>query len=197
MNINALTERDFVVLLTEGNEEAFERLYHFYSKRLLGYLVRLVKSENFASELLQETFIKIWNNRQNINPDQSFRSYLFRIAENLVFDFFRKAAQDKKLQAALINSATNKYSHVEEIFCRKENDQLLRDAINALPSKRRRIFQLVKMEERSYNEVSTLLNISASTINDHVVKATKAIRENLEHYHITVIGILFLSAIIA
>ncbi len=197
MNINALTERDFVVLLTEGNEEAFERLYHFYSKRLLGYLVRLVKSENFASELLQETFIKIWNNRQNINPDQSFRSYLFRIAENLVFDFFRKAAQDKKLQAALINSATNKYSHVEEIFCRKENDQLLRDAINALPSKRRRIFQLVKMEERSYNEVSILLNISASTINDHVVKATKAIRDNLEHYPITDTGILFFSAIVA
>lgn len=191
MHIHTSSEKDLVMLLNEGNEAAFEELYHCYSNRLLGFLIKLIKSETVAAEILQEAFIKIWNNRQKINPEQSFRSYLFHIAENLVYDFFRKAARDKKLEAALINNACGEYSHVEESVCNKEEVQLLQDAIDALPSKRRQVFQLVKMEERSYEEVSELLHVSTSTINDHVVKATKSIRKNIERYHVTVISVLF------
>lgn len=178
-------------LLNAGNESAFEDLYRLYNKRLLGFFSRLVKSEAVSAELLQELFIKIWNNRQKIDPENSFRCYLFRIAENLVYDFFRKAARDKKLEAALINSSCDEYRHVEEIFCIKEDAQLLQHAIDTLPSKRRQVFQLVKMEEKSYEEVSALLQVSTSTINDHVVKATKSIREKLERYHSPVISVLF------
>ena len=192
MDIKTANEKDLIILLNQDNEAAFAELYRLYSQRLLAYLTRLVKSQVFASEILQEAFIRIWKNRQNINPEQSFRSYLFRIAENLVYDFFRKAARDRKLAAALINRACDEYSHVEETFCNKEHLQLLQDVINTLPSKRRQVFQLVKMEERSYEEVSELLRVSTSTINDHVVKATKSIREKLERYHITIISILIL-----
>jgi len=74
----------------------------------------------------------------------------------------------------------------------KERNQLIQEAIDALPPKRRQVFQLVKIEERSYEEVSHMLHVSISTVNDHIVKATKSIRENLERYHITVIGIISL-----
>ena len=183
-------EKGLVKLLTEGNEVAFEKLYRLYSDRLLAYLLKLLKSEDMACEVLQDVFIKIWHNRQHINVEQSFRSYLFRIAENLVYDFFRKAARDKKLQAVLIRRACKDYSPIEEGLCMKERSQLLQEAIDALPPKRREVFQLVKMEERSYEEVSLMLHVSTSTINDHIVKATKFIRKNLERYHITVIVFL-------
>lgn len=190
MYINSSNEKELVLLLSQGNKAAFEELYHLYSKRLLGYLIKLLKSENLAAEQLQETFVRVWNARHDINPDQSFRSYLFRIAENLVYDFFRKAARDRKLQSALIHAHSNQYSHVEESCSAKEREQALNAAINSLPPKRRQVFQLVKIEERSYEEVSELLHVSASTINDHVVKATKCIRARLEGYHMTFITIL-------
>ncbi|MEO9022956.1 MAG: RNA polymerase sigma-70 factor [Ginsengibacter sp.] len=190
MYINTSHEKDLVVLLRDSSEAAFEELYHLYSNRLLGYLIKLVKSEGIASELLQDFFIKIWNNRQNIDPEKSFRSYLFCVAENLVYDFFRKAARNKKLEAVLINNSCGEYRHIEENFCRKENIQLLQNAIDALPPKRRQVFQLVKMEERSYEEVSSILHVSVSTINDHIVKATKSIREKLEPYQLTKISII-------
>lgn len=183
MYINTSNEKDLVMLLSKDSETAFEELYRLYRNRLLGYLIKLVKSEDVAVELLQDAFVKIWNNRHNIDPEQSFRSYLFRIAENVVYDFFRKAVRDKKLTQALINSACQ-YSHVEESFSDKENQQLLQDAINLLPPKRRRVFEMIKIEERSYEEVSLLLDVSTSTINDHIVKATKSIRENLERYQV-------------
>jgi RNA polymerase sigma-19 factor, ECF subfamily len=173
-------EKYLIRLFCAGNEEAFEKIYHLYSKRLFGYFIKFVKSEIMAADLLQDAFIRIWNNRQNIDPEKSFRSYLFRIAENLVYDFFRKAARNKKLQAILINSYNHNYSHVEEDFSVKENGRLLQKAIDALPPKRRQVFQLVKIEECSYEEVSEIMHVSASTINDHVVKATKSIHENIK-----------------
>lgn len=192
MHFSMVNENDLVARLNNSDGEAFEQLYQLYSGRLFGYLIKLVKSEVFAQELLQDTFIKLWNKRENINPEKSFRSYLFRIAENNVYDFFRKAARDKKLQEAIIKNACENYRHVEENLLTKENEQILQDAINLLPPKRRQIFQLIKIEERSYEEVSTLLNISVSTINDHIVKATKSIHEALKQYHIAELGMIFI-----
>ncbi|HEU5366429.1 MAG TPA: RNA polymerase sigma-70 factor [Hanamia sp.] len=192
MHFSMVNENDLVARLNNSDGEAFEQLYQLYSGRLFGYLIKLVKSEVFAQELLQDTFIKLWNKRENINPEKSFRSYLFRIAENNVYDFFRKAARDKKLQEAIIKNACENYRHVEENLLTKENEQILQDAINLLPPKRRQIFQLIKIEERSYDEVSALLNISVSTINDHIVKAMKSIREALKQYHIAELGMIFI-----
>ncbi len=185
-------ERELLLLLSQGNATAFEQLYRLYSARLLGNFIRLVKSEAMAAELLQSLFIKIWDNRCTIDPDKSFCSYLFRIAENLVHDYFRKAARDKKLQAILVSRATGQYLHVEERLYNKESAHALYDAIAALPSQRRRVFQLVKMEGRSYEEVSRLLNISTSTISDHIVKATKFIREKLGNNYELSVSMLFL-----
>lgn len=183
-------EKDWINLLIEGDELAFEKLYRLYSERLLAYLIKLLKSEDMACEVLHEVFIKLWNNRQHIDATQSFRSYLFRIAENCVYDFFRKAARDKKLQTILIHSACEDYNPIEEAVYMKERSQLLQEAIDALPPKRRQVFQMIKIEQRSYEEVSHMLHVSVSTVNDHIVKATKSIRENLERYYVTVISII-------
>jgi RNA polymerase sigma-70 factor (ECF subfamily) len=187
--INSTNEKDLIKLLATGSEPAFEELYRLYSHRLIRYLIKMVKSETLAAEILQETFIKIWSCRENLNPELSFRSYLFRIAENLVYDLFRKTARNKKLANVLIKESFA-YSHVEESFFIKENNKFLREAIESLPAKRREVFQMVKIEKRSYEEVSRVLNVSTSTINDHIVKATKAVLERLERFHVIEHGIL-------
>ena len=195
MYLSTLNEKNIVARFKESDQEAFGQLYQLYSGRLLGYFIKLVKSDFCAGELLQETFIKLWESRKNIDPNQSFRSYLFRIAENKAYDFFRKAARDKKLQAQLIRSSSSHYSHVEEKICSREDAQLFHEVIDLLPPRRRQIFQLIKLEERSYQEVSNLLNISISTISDHIVKANKFILEKLKDCEVTamIIFIIFLS----
>lgn len=182
-------ERELLLLLSKGNQAAFEKIYYHYSAKLLGNITRLVKSESVAAELLQELFIKLWNNRESIDPDKSFCAYLFRIAENLAYDYFRKVSKDNRLQEQLINMATGQYVHVEELLYHKENTFALREAIAALPEQRRKVFELVKLEGRSYEEVSSLLNISCSTISDHIVKATKFIRERLGGRYELAIGV--------
>ena len=97
--VSSSDEKEWLLLLKQGNEQAFEEIYNLYSSRLFGNIYRMVKSESTTQEILQDTFLKIWYNRASIDLDKSFRSYLFRIAENKVYDFFRKTTRDKKIRA--------------------------------------------------------------------------------------------------
>jgi len=173
---NIRTDQELSSLLRHGDKSAFARLYEMYSQRIYTNLIRLLKDEDLAQELLQEVFVRIWDKRETLQVETSFRSYLYRVSENLVRDFFRKAAKDKRMMEQLIMAASELYIDNEELYIHKENNILLHQAIDTLPPQRRRIFILCKIEGKSYNEVSEITGVSVSTVNDHIVKATKAIR---------------------
>ncbi|WP_461531959.1 RNA polymerase sigma factor [Sinomicrobium sp.] len=165
--------------LKKGDERAFDKLYHTYKGQLYGNLLKIVKSEEIAEELLQKVFIKVWQKRGDIDPKKNVEAYLFRIAGNMAIDFFRKVANDRKLEAELIATSTANYTHIEEGLFHRETTESLSYAIERLPPKRRKIFELVKLEGKTYEEVSNMLNISTSTVNDHIVKATRTVKEYL------------------
>lgn len=174
-----ISERELLLQLRAGDEGSFARLYDLYSPRMFGFLLKLTKREETAREILQEVFIRLWEKRSILDPDKSFRSYIFRIAENCVVDFFRKAALDKKLGKQLMDLASERYLHVEEHIFEREKSAILSQAINLLPPQRKRVFELCKFEGKSYKEVSLLMGISVSTISDHLLKATRAIRQHI------------------
>lgn len=163
--------------LINNDQQAFKQVYFLYSARLYGNILKLVKSEPVAQEILQDVFIKIWDHRHSIDPAKSFRSYLFRIAENMVCNFYRKASRDKVALRQLMSKSTEHYSHIEEDIFYKEETSFLSEAIGGLPPQRKQVFELCKMEGKSYDEVSRLLGISVSTISDHIVKANRFLRE--------------------
>jgi RNA polymerase sigma-70 factor (family 1) len=183
-------EKDIVLRMMQGDELAFEKIYRLYSPKLYGNLLRLLKSVPQTEQILQDVFLKVWEYRSSIDPEKSFRSFLFKIAENKAYDFFRKAARDKKLEAELIALSTVNYTVLEEFVADDEKLILLENAINNLPPQRQQVFRLCKLEGRSYREVSELLGISLSTISDHIVKATKSIRDHLEIHSRTLLDLI-------
>ncbi|WP_256007351.1 RNA polymerase sigma factor [Pedobacter deserti] len=164
-------EKALLTRLKAGDKQAFESLYHRYKHRIAGNLLRLLKSEELAEEILQDMFVRLWDRRSSIDPEQSFRSYLFRVAENKVMDYYRRMARDKKMREKLTAAVSELYSHIEEDIFSKENSRMLQEAIDQLPPQRKQVFILCKMEGKSYKEVAELLSISPSTINDHLYKA--------------------------
>lgn len=172
-------EKDLLIRLREGDEAAFEQLYQTYSRRIFINAVKLVKNEDEAQDILQEAFIRVWNNREHIDPAKSFQSYLFTVAQNLIRDFFRKAAHNRKLEAELIERGTELYDHIESRIQDKESAILLQQAIAKLPLQRQRIFTLCKIEGKSYDEVAAIMGISVSTVGNQLVKATRTVKEYL------------------
>jgi len=173
-------EKEILLRMLRGDELAFEKIYRLYSPGLYGKLLKLLKSVPQTEEILQDVFLKVWEYRGSIDPEKSFRAFLFKIAENKAYDFFRKVARDKKMEAELIALSTKDYLALEEFVAGDEKSVLLETAIHKLPPQRQQVFRLCKLEGKSYREVSELLGISLSTISDHIVKATKSVREHLE-----------------
>ncbi|WP_262245935.1 RNA polymerase sigma factor [Parapedobacter soli] len=176
---NHSDERHLLEQLRAGDHDAFVEIYHRYKLRLAGNFLRILKSSELAEELLQELFVRLWIRREQIDPEQSIKSYLFRIGENLIRDTFRKAAKDKRIQQYLQTAVSGIYSHVEELLISSETRTELYHAIDLLPPKRREVFRLCKLESKSYEEVSQLLNISPGTVNDHIRKANSFLRQYL------------------
>jgi len=170
-------EHELLSQLKAGDKLAFARLYELYSRPLYFNLLKLLKTEQAAEEILQNIFFIIWEKREAITINQSIKGYLFRIAENKVHDFFRKMKRNRKLYDYIQEVSCGEYEDVEIKILHSEETALLNKAIENLPPQRKRVFYLCKMEGKSYQEVSRLLGISASTINDHIVKATRAVRD--------------------
>lgn len=178
-NGNNLEEKSLIRNLKDGDEHAFTALYNRYSPLLYLNILKLVKGEETALDILQELFIKIWNNRTAIDPEKDFRAYLFSITYNQVRDFFRKAARDRRLEDQLVALTTECYEHIEQLLQQKETAAILDKAIDALPVQQRRIFILCRVEGRSYEEVAAMLELSIATIGNQLSKATKTVRNQL------------------
>ncbi len=169
-------EKELLVKLREGSAQAFDYFYHQYSLRIYRKLLKMVRVDVIAEELLQDAFVKIWDKRHQIDPDLSFKSYLFIIAQNLVYDLYRKVSREERLQELIKSANSELYMHVEEGVFLKETSEILNQAINSLPSQQKLVFTLCKLEGKSYEDASATLGISTSTINSHIVKATKSIK---------------------
>jgi len=166
-----------ILQLQQGSEQAFTLLYDKYSKQLYRNILRLTKDEDVAEELLQDLFLKIWESRENINPEKSFKSFLYKVAENMVYAHIRKIAKDNRLIDKLVISYVDIDTNAEDLIISKENQDLLHKAIAHLPPQRKQVYMLCKLEGKSYEEVSSELGISTSTIRNQIVKANKAVKQ--------------------
>ena len=157
----------------------------------------MIKVDILAEELMQDVFVRLWDKRHLIEPGQPFKSYLYLIAQNLVHDFYRKVAREERLQSEMKSFSTELYLHTEEKLFLKETMEILDKAINQLPTQQKLVFNLCKIEGKSYEEVSDALGISTSTINGHIVKATKNIKEYMFNYQNIAFALALSTVIIA
>jgi RNA polymerase sigma-70 factor (ECF subfamily) len=98
-----------------------------------------------------------------------------------MYDFLRQSIRDQKRRDYLLIAASEKYTHIEEGLLSKENMNIILAAIESLPPQRKQVFKLCKIEGLSYEEVSVRLGISTSTISDHIVKATRSLRNQMQN----------------
>jgi RNA polymerase sigma-70 factor (family 1) len=182
--------KHLLLKLKQGDEPAFNTLYLGYSKALYQKINRIVKDDSVSDELLQDLFLKIWEKRDTINLDQSFTAFIYTVANNLIYDYLRKVSKEKRLHARLLIHAVDYYLHTEELLIEKETTKMIQAAIEQLSESRRNVFQLCKMEGKTYQETAEILGITVATVNSHMVKSIKSIKAYL--YKHQEIGLLII-----
>lgn len=172
-----LKDSELILLFRQDNKLAFQELYKRYSSKIYVQIKRHTKCTDTAKDILQLLFIKVWQNRDSIDVNRPIAPFLYRIAANMVIDYFRKVSRDQNLKSSLLYTMEEEYDHIEPKIFKEETEELLQKAIKQLPPKRAQIYQLCKIEGYSYQQVSQILGISIATINDHLVKANKSVRK--------------------
>lgn len=187
-------DNELLAGLRAGDVSAFNQLYAQYSRPLYSKMFQLVKSEKVAEELLQDLFVRLWENKQRIHIQSSLHGYLYRVGVNLVYDFFRKANLDKKIKEQFLSHFQDTLQiHPQDFDFRDDRDpeQVVTELLDTLPPQRKKVFKLCKIEGKSYQEASSLLGISVATINDHIVKAKRHLKMQISN-HQTLNGLLFI-----
>jgi len=160
-----------------GSEKAYDFLMNSYYKNLCGYALTFTNDKGLAEDIVQNVFVKIWENKKNINPNYSIKSYLYKSVYNEFIDQYRKNKPviylEKKYLEAIEIVVENKKRDISELL------ELLEKEIQNLPPKCRKIFLLNKKEALTHIEISELLNISIKTIEGHMTRAFKILRKKL------------------
>jgi len=179
--------------LSKGNLLAFNTLYKEYSHRLYRFALGYFKSEAEAEELVQEVFTTIWEKRENLKEELSFKSFLFTIAFNLIRKHFRtKAYLAEYLKTGMsdgLDMQTSQKITYDSLY------QYITELVNQLPSRRKEIFIKSRFEGHTIKEIADELQISHKTVENQLTDALKYIRTNLNREYIPVIlfFILFIS----
>lgn len=166
-------EKQVLKRLRDGDRQAFDSIYNTYAGKIAAKLLQLLKSEEAAQDVLQDTFVKVWEVRASIDPELSFVSFLYKIASNLSSNAFRKELRENRMRIGARHSNPEVYSHVEEQLFRKEEHELLHRALDQLPPRQRQVFVMHKLEGKSYSEISEELGIGNPAINMHIQRAGK------------------------
>lgn len=181
--------------LQKGDVAAFDALFERYSSKLFGFALKYFRNENDAEELVQEVFLKIWENRKSLKSEHSFKSYLFTIALNQIRKHFNKKASSLRF----LESFRYDLELSEDQSAYQENYESVMQQINSiieqLPERRLEIFTKSKLEGKSSKEIADELNISAGTVDNQVSAALQFIRNNLnkQNLKLALFAVLFLS----
>jgi RNA polymerase sigma-70 factor (ECF subfamily) len=140
-----------------------------------------IKDENMASDMAQDIFFKVWTNRESISKVVSFKNYLFRMAKNMVYDYFEHDAIKEKYDHKQQEQKENFYSDmIEEDIYAKELSLLIDINIERMPFQRKRIFIMSRKEGLSNDEIAEQLKISKRTVENHITQALSDLRKIID-----------------
>lgn len=175
-----------------GDSKAFEKLFYRYHKKLYAFLFHLFNSKEDAEEIVQETFVKIWEKREDFNEGYPFDSFLFKIAKNSFLNINRKKVNRKVFEDHLgfLNEISS--ANTDDYIIFKETRDIINTIIEGLPPKRKEVFLLRRIEGLSRQEIADKLGISVITVDSQLLKANKHLKDELKRYSLLIL-ILFVN----
>ena len=165
---------NLLIAIKNGDRKAFYSAYDEYHGKLYQYIFKHTANAWYAEETVQLSFIRLWDKRETLSEQYSLSIQLFRIAKSTLIDLQRKEKlrDTCELSDTFISGPTES----ERLMYKEQLEKAL-SAINQLPEQRRKVFQLSRLDELSHKEIGEQLSISPKTVEDHLTKALKKLRE--------------------
>ena len=173
-------EKELLLQVSEGNEAAFRQLYYLWQPHLSSFIFSLTKSSDLTAEIVQDVFLKIWLNRENLSNIDHFKAYLFTVSRNYALNELRN------LMRQYIQFQKWEKHYLEELVENNEETKfhdlaLVDEAIDKLTERQRQIYLLQRHQKLTYQQIADRLNISKETVKTHLELAMKSITNHLHN----------------
>jgi len=172
-----------------GDITAFSELYGLYGKKILNYIFRLTGSREEAEDLMQDTFVLAFKNLDSLKENVKFQSWLFRIAQNSVFQKYRgKMPQIESIdvhdsgESGGVIELPASSKGPEDTVLSAELEKIVQKAINELPEKYRQVFVLSALQRLSYQEISEIVGRSLASVKSDIHRARVEVRDKIKEY---------------
>lgn len=185
-------EREILMRLQQGSSDAFEFLFHKYGGKLYNFMLS-ISSQNIhqSEEIVQRTFVKVWETHSAVNPDKSFISYLCTIAKNMLVNEYEHLAVRYVYNDYILKTQ----SEADYITDNEVDKNLLEEyvdiLIDKLPPARKQVFILSRKEMLTNKEIAERLSISEKTVQNQLAKSMAFMKEHLARYYEYIFVIAF------
>ncbi|KKR22022.1 MAG: RNA polymerase sigma factor SigW [Parcubacteria group bacterium GW2011_GWE2_39_37] len=166
MGYQDLKDEELAKEIKAKNNQALAEIIGRYQNKLFYYVVRLIGNEEDAEDVVQETFLKVYENIQGFDENRKFSSWIYRIAHNLGINQIKKSQRLSAVEAHTLDWLEDRQEEAEDVIAQAERGQLMqemKEKIFALREDYRDILILYYFEEKSYEEISDILHIPEST----------------------------------
>ena len=187
-----VNERELVLRLIDGDEEAFCELYAAYKNHLLYFALKFVKSREFAEDIFQDAFTVVWQTRRFINPEASFSSYLYTIVRNRILNQLRDMANEDQLKEQILSQAIDSTNETNNHILLNDLKEIIARALEQLTPRQREVFKMSRELQMSHKEIAEALGVSVYTVQEHISLSLKVIRSYLTKYSSTSADVLLI-----
>ncbi|MCZ4245219.1 RNA polymerase sigma factor [Pedobacter punctiformis] len=171
--------------IAEGDEKAFGILFYQYLPVLQSFALKFTKSEHGTEEIIQDSFLKIWLNRDKLEEVENVKAYLYKYVSNECLNYLRKTLRQTKTIDTFKTRHSDHNNDTVDTIHLNEINKIINAAIANLPAQRKKIYELSRLESKTIPEIAEILNLSPSTVKNALVIALKSIRAHLSQHGIT------------
>jgi RNA polymerase sigma-70 factor, ECF subfamily len=174
-----MSEGKVIQIMQIGDIKTFEMTFKQYYKPLVHYSHTILKDMDEAEDIVQQSFITIWQKQAELQIETSLKSYLYKSVYNASLN---RVKQQKVRQSYANEVQAVSVYPTSELSHQKELEAKIEWALSQLPEQCAKVFKLSRYEQLKYQEIATELNISIKTVENHVGKALKLMRDMLKDY---------------
>ncbi|WP_205513409.1 RNA polymerase sigma factor [Longitalea arenae] len=186
-------EKELFSRVAQGDEEAFNTLFHAYVPRLHTLVMKVTRSEAVAKDIIQEVFLYLWMDRESLADIGVPQNWIFKIAYNRSYSWLaRQMSRNQKYSEFKLQHPAEGDDSLEHTVSLNETARLIHEATALLPEQARKIFQLSRETGLKAAEVADQLEISVQTVRNSLVRSVKFIKEYLAQHGIVLPALLIL-----
>ena len=169
-------EKQLLKAISEGDEKAFKTFFLYYYPRIKGFINGLLQSQEEAEDLSQDVFLRLMEYKQMLRPD-TVKFFIYTISRNLVNDYLRRFYKKQEISSYMYDHAETCTNDTESRIISDDLAALEQRKLSVLPTQRRKIYTMSRFEDKSIADISSELNLSHRTVENHLRIGRHEVRE--------------------